>query len=173
MDTGLERQFLDHSVAKLEQYTERIATCLGMLNDEQVWARGGTNENAAGNLVLHLCGNVRQWIVAGVGGAPDVRQRDLEFSAGGGLTKADLEAALRATVADAVRVIAELPGEKLPDRLLIQNYSVSRFEAIYHVVEHFAMHTGQILFIAKMLTGADLGFYAHLRTSAAHGRKTP
>ena len=173
MDTDLERQFLDHSVAKLEQYTGRIATCLGMLSEEQVWARSSANENAIGNLVLHLSGNVRQWIVAGVGGASDIRQRDLEFSAAGGASVADLLARLRATVEEAQSVMRNIPRERLPERLVIQNYPVSVFEAIYHVVEHFAMHTGQILFITKMLTGADLGFYAHLRSAAVHGQKTP
>jgi hypothetical protein len=41
------------------------------------------------------------------------------------------------------------------------------------VVEHFSLHMGQIVFAAKMMTGSDLGFYAHLRSSAAHGEKTP
>ena len=173
MEAELERQFLTHSVKKLEQYTERIETCLGMLTEEQVWARGGGNENAAGNLVLHLCGNVRQWIVSGVGGQPDIRRREFEFSTLGGVPVAELLAGLRETVGEATAVIGGVGRERLGERLTIQNYDVSVFEAIYHVVEHFAMHTGQILFVAKMLTGADLGFYAHLRTDAAHGQKTP
>src|SRR5689334_21039574 len=90
MDDALQRQFLDHSIAKLRQYTDRIETCLGMLNQEQVWARGGENENAVGNLVLHLSGNVRQWIVSGVGNRADVRERDREFAARGGVTIAEL-----------------------------------------------------------------------------------
>jgi len=173
MDDALQRQFLDHSADKLRQYTGRIETCLGMLNEEQVWARGGENENAVGNLVLHLCGNVRQWIVAGVGGRPDIRDRDLEFSARGGVSSAELVERLRATVEEASRVIGAVTGERMAERLVIQGYSVSVMEAIYHVVEHFSMHTGQIIFATKLLTGTDLGFYAHLRTAAAHGQKTP
>jgi uncharacterized damage-inducible protein DinB len=173
MEAILERQFLDHSVSKLRQYTERIETCLGKLSEDQIWARGGENENAVGNLVLHLCGNVRQWIVAGVGGQPDTRERDREFSARGGVAVAELIERLRATVEQAVGVIGGVPRERLAERLLLQQYDVSVFEAIYHVVEHFSMHTGQILFVTKMLTGADLEFYAHLRTAAAHGHKTP
>jgi uncharacterized damage-inducible protein DinB len=173
MEDILERQFLDHSVQKLRQYTERIATCLGKLNEEQVWLRGGENENAVGNLVLHLSGNVRQWIISGVGGQPDKRDRDREFDARGGVPIPELMERLRGTVEEAVLVIAEVPKERLAERLLLQQYDVSVLEAIYHVVEHFSMHTGQILFITKMLAGTDLGFYAHLRSAAAHGQKTP
>ena len=173
MDSALERQFLDYSAGKLDQLTQRIATCLGQLTVEQVWARGGENENAVGNLVLHLCGNVRQWIVSGVGGRPDIRQRDREFSARGGVSSAELIERLRATVEEAAAVIHAVTAARLADKLVIQGYSVSVMEAIYHVVEHFSMHTGQIIFATKLLTGTDLGFYAHLRTAAAHGEKTP
>jgi uncharacterized damage-inducible protein DinB len=173
MDHALQRQFLEHSADKLKQYTERIETCLGMLNEEQVWARGGENENAVGNLVLHLCGNVRQWIVSGVGGRPDVRERDREFAARGGVSIPELRQRLRGTVEEAAEVIRAVPAERFGERLILQQYPVSVMEAIYHVVEHFSMHTGQILFATKLLTGADLGFYAHLRTTAAHGQKTP
>ena len=172
-EKNLDRLFLDHSVSKLRQYTERIETCLGKLNEEQVWARGSENENAIGNLVLHLCGNVRQWIVAGVGGQPDIRVRDAEFDTRGGVAIADLVARLRQTVDAAAGVIDSVTTARLPERLGIQQYDVSVLEAIYHVVEHFAMHTGQILFATKMLTGSDLGFYAHLRKTSPHGERTP
>src|SRR5207244_11762295 len=79
----MHRAFLDYSAKKLQQLGSRIETCLNTLNQDQVWARGSDNENAVGNLVLHLCGNVRQWIVSGVGGQPDTRDRDAEFLARG------------------------------------------------------------------------------------------
>jgi hypothetical protein len=173
MEAILVRQFLDHSTEKLQQYTGRIETCLGKLTEEQIWMRGAEKENAVGNLVLHLSGNVRQWIVSGVGGQPDLRERDLEFDTRGGVAAAELMDRLRRTVDEAVEVIGGVTGERLGGRLLIQKYDVSVLEAIYHVVEHFSMHTGQILFITKMLSGTDLGFYAHLRSAAAHGQKTP
>ncbi len=173
MEAILERQFLDHSTEKLRQYTGRIETCLAKLTEEQIWLRGAENENAVGNLVLHLSGNVRQWIVSGVGGQPDLRERDLEFDTHSGVPSAELMDRLRRTVDEAVEVIGGVTQEQLAGRLLIQKYDVSVLEAIYHVVEHFSMHTGQILFITKMLSGSDLGFYAHLRSAAAHGQKTP
>jgi uncharacterized damage-inducible protein DinB len=165
--------FLDYSANKLRQLTERIETCLARLTPEQVWMRGSENENAIGNLVLHLAGNVRQWIVSGVGGKPDTRDRDGEFAARGGLSVPQLTARLRDTVVQAVAVLETVAPERLEDALVIQGYAVSRLEAVYHVVEHFSMHTGQIIFATKILTGADLGFYCHLQSAAAHGEPTP
>jgi uncharacterized damage-inducible protein DinB len=168
-----EQEFLGHSVEKLRQYAGRIDTCLRMLSEEQVWARGSENENAIGNLVLHLSGNVRQWIVSGVGGRADVRERDREFGARGGTIAAELSERLRGAVVEAAGVIAAATSERLAAPLVIQGYHVSGLEAIYHVVEHFSMHTGQILFATKLLTQADLGFYKHLATPAPHADKTP
>jgi uncharacterized damage-inducible protein DinB len=167
------RIFLDFSVRKLELLTGRIESCLDRLDGEQIWARGGENENAVGNLVLHLAGNVRQWLVSGVGGKPDIRERDAEFAARGGASVEELKQRLRAAVTEAVAAIGGLSAERLTERVTIQKYEQTVLEAIYHVVEHFSMHTGQIQFATKMLTGADLGFYSHLRTAAAHGEKTP
>ncbi len=173
MDHSLEKQFGEFSAAKLEELTHRIDTCLVMLDDQQIWSRGGGNENAIGNLVLHLCGNVRQWIVSGVGGAADVRQRDGEFAAHGGLTAAELAARLHATVDEATQVIRSRTPERLSRRFAVQGYDVSELEAIYHVVEHFSMHTGQVLFATKILTGKDLGFYRHLQGASQYNPPTP
>lgn len=169
-----DRLFLDFSIEKLRQFTDRIETCLTALADHQIWARGGENENAVGNLALHLCGNVRQWIVSGVGGRADVRRRDEEFAARGGLSGVELMARLREVVEEASSVIAGLTEERLTQPLTIQGYEVTVFEAVYHVVEHFSMHTGQIIFASKILTGADFGFYRHLAGSgAAQGENVP
>jgi len=173
MADTLHREFLNVSSDELRQLAGRIETCLGTLTAEQVWARGSENENAVGNLVLHLCGNVRQWIVAGVGGASDVRRRDREFAARGGVPVSELADRLRGVVAEAVAVLSQVTAERLAERTEVQNYQTTVLGAIYHVVEHFSGHTGQIIFATKMLTGADLGFYRHLRTAAPHGEKTP
>lgn len=165
--------FIDFSVRKLALLRERIESCLDRLNEEQIWARGGENENAIGNMALHLCGNVRQWIVSGVGGAPDTRQRDTEFTARGGTSVSELKRLLRGVVDEAAAALREVPAGRLTERVTIQNYDVTVMEAVYHVVEHFSMHTGQIMFATKMLTGGDLGFYSHLRGAAAHGHMTP
>ena len=173
MPATLDRQFVEFSASKLEELSRRIETCLEMLDDDRVWARGGGNENAIGNLVLHLCGNVRQWIVSGVGGAADIRRRDAEFAAQGGVPRRELAAKLRTTIEEATQVIRSRTLEQLGRRFVVQGYDVSELEAIYHVVEHFSMHTGQILFATKMLTGADLGFYRHLQGAPRHSSQTP
>jgi uncharacterized damage-inducible protein DinB len=107
---------------------------------------------------------VRQWIISSLGGEPDRRDRDSEFAARGGRSKTQLLEQLRATVAEAVAVIRAVPADRLSERRVIQGYDESVLGAIYHVVEHFSMHTGQIIFITKMLTSADLGFYRHLQS---------
>lgn len=168
-----EQIFLEFSARKLEQLAGRIGDCLGRLSYDQVWARGGDHENAVGNLVLHLCGNLRQWIGSGVAGKPDIRVRDREFSARGEIQPEQLRERLSGAVSEAVAAIRELPPARLTDSVRVQNYELTVLEAIYHAVEHFAQHTGQILFATKQMTGQDLGYYRHLDRGAAHGQTTP
>ncbi len=132
--------------------------CLSKLTDQQIWSRGGPHENAVGNIVLHLCGNIRQWAIHGVGGAKDIRVRDAEFSADGGLTGAELSEMFAATVAEARNAIATLPHERLTDRTAPQpgRPEVSVLEAIYQVVAHAHEHMGQIILVTKQMIATDL-----------------
>jgi uncharacterized damage-inducible protein DinB len=127
------------------------------LSDEQIWNRGGANENAVGNLILHLCGNARQWIVSGVGGVPDVRDRDAEFAAKGEWTRDQLLAHLHQTVDGTIAVLKGVTAERLTEMVTPQNHTVPVLEAIYQVVAHFQQHTGQIIFATKLMSGEDLG----------------
>ncbi len=163
---SIESLFLKYSVDKLRQFTDRIDVCLGKLTEQQIWARGGENENAIGNLVLHLNGNVRQWIVSTLGNDPIPRDRDAEFNARKGPAAGQLIVPLRETVEQACRVILSLDTGRLTQEYEVQKYRVSGVEAVYHVVEHFGQHTGQIIFATKMLTGGDLEFYRHLRSDS-------
>jgi uncharacterized damage-inducible protein DinB len=165
----IEQDFLNFSAAQLTQLSGRIQDCLGRLSGEQIWMRNTDNENSVGNLVLHLCGNVGQWIGSGVGGKPDTRQRDAEFAARG---NAELRNRLDTAVSEAAAIIRNLPIARLPEKTTIQKYDVTLMEAIYHVVEHFAQHTGQIIFATKLLTGQDLGYYKHLN-QPKHFETTP
>ena len=167
-----ESDFLAYSADQLEELCGRIETCLAKLSAEQIWTRGGENQNAAGNLVLHLMGNVRQWILSGVGGNPDDRVRDREFAARGGAGPQELAAGLRATVEQACAVVRSLPHSRLTDRRTIQGHDVSVLQAIYHVVEHFSGHAGQIILITKAFTGEDLGFYSYL-SNVGQGQARP
>ena len=107
-------------------------------------------------------GNVRQWILSGIGGAPNARDRDQEFAARGGMEPEALGRLLRKTVDEALAIIRSLPPERLTEEIIIQGYDGTVLKAIFHVVEHFSGHTAQIIFITKMVTGQDLGFYSHL-----------
>jgi hypothetical protein len=169
----IEDNFLAYSVKLLAQLSERVEICLGKLTTEQVWMRGAENDNAVGNLVLHLNGNVRQWIVSSVGGAEDIRVRPAEFDARGGATPAELARLLHGTVEEAIAVVRTLPHERLTERREIQGDDVSVLEAIYHVVEHFSGHTMQIIFITKMATGEQLGFYSYLNQPQSPAGKLP
>ena len=159
---SLQSEFLEFSVAKLEELLGRIETCAARLTPDQIWVRGSDHQNAVGNLLLHLNGNVRQWILSGLGGAPDRRERDVEFATREQLAPAELTAQLRASVEAAVGVIRGLSAEDLLLPTRIQGYEGTKLTAVYHVVEHFAGHAFQIFFLTKLLTGEDLGFYAHL-----------
>jgi uncharacterized damage-inducible protein DinB len=167
----LDRLFLDFSAGKLQQLSSRVETCLLLLDDEEVWTRGSDAGNAVGNLVLHLCGNVGQWIVSGAGEAPDIRDRDSEFAARSGPSKEELAANLSKTVAKAIEVIRSLPAGRLEERVRIQGYDVSVMEAIYHSVEHLSMHTGQIIFATKLFAKSDLAFYRGLGAERHPGSK--
>ena len=156
MDNEIGVLFLSTSSAKLEQMTAFVTKCLARLSDEQVWARGAEHENTVGNLILHLCGNMWQWIMHGVGGAADVRVRDEEFSASSGLTTQQLVRIFEETIAEARGVITSLPPEKLLERTTPQGRDVSKLEAIYQVVGHVQQHTGQIILLTKQMSGTDL-----------------
>ena len=160
---NVESLFLQISVKKLREFMGHIEACVAKLNDEQIWLRGGENENAIGNLALHLAGNVRQWIVSTLGSDAAIRDRDAEFDARGGSGGPELLAKLRSTVEQAAGIVAKLDTDRLTRTYEIQGYRVTGVEVVYHVVEHFAEHTGQIVFITKAITGHDLGFYGHLR----------
>lgn len=172
MAETLDQLFVRYSVEKLKQHRDRIVACLDKLRYDQIWGRGAESENAVGNLVLHLCGNLRQWIGSGVGGKPDIRVRDREFSARGGIQPDELKERLQTAIAAAVTAIEGLTPERLAETIRVQAYDITVLEAVYHVVEHFSGHTGQIIFATKMFTGADLGFYAHL-SKPKHGETTP
>jgi uncharacterized damage-inducible protein DinB len=156
LETKITADFLDVSCRRLELMTKYLVECVKKLSDEQIWQRQGAYENAVGNLMLHLCGNARQWIMHGVGGAPDVRVRDLEFSAGGGMSGAELIALFEQTMDEAKHVITTVTAERMVERITPQGRDVSVLEAIYQVVGHVQQHVGQIILVTKQMLESDL-----------------
>jgi len=142
-----------------EDFLPKLRRCLEELNDDDLWWRAHETNNSAGNLILHLCGNVRQWIISGLGGAPDLRQRPHEFSERTHIPKAELLAKLEKTMEEATQVLARFDSETLLAERTIQGFQQTALQAIFHVVEHFSFHTGQIIYITKLRQGVDLKFY--------------
>lgn len=140
-------------------YLPKIERCVTLLTDEQIWWRANPASNSIGNLLLHLSGNVRQWIVVGLGGAADSRDRDGEFAQREVIPRDELLTLLRDTLREADQTMDNFDRERLLDQFTIQGLEVSALAAIMHVVEHFSMHTGQIILLAKMFTEIDLEFY--------------
>jgi uncharacterized damage-inducible protein DinB len=161
---GLTRAFLDFSRQKLrDELWPRTCTCLDKLSGDQIWWRPNEQSNSIGNLLLHLNGNVRQWIVSPLGNVPDNRDRDSEFAEGRHIGLSNLRAALDQTVKEFDSILGRLTAADLLKDYTIQGFeNVTALEAIYHVIEHFAMHYGQMVYVTKLLTETDLGFYKHL-----------
>jgi uncharacterized damage-inducible protein DinB len=141
------------------EYVPKIDLAIAPLTLDQLWWRPNEASNSIGNLMLHLEGNVRQWISGGVAGQEVVRDRPSEFSTRAHLPAAELLKRLKGTVSEAARIIEHLSDAQLAEARSIQGFETTVFGAVYHVVEHFAMHTGQIILLAKAQTGADAGFY--------------
>lgn len=157
---AVSRAFIERAIEFLTgDYLPKIERCLEQLNDEQIWWRANEESNSIGNLVLHLCGNARQWIVCGLGFQPDNRVRDLEFSRRDPLERAALLKLLRSTLNDVESVLRKLDPATLLEKRMIQGSEVDVLEAVFHVTEHFSMHTGQIILLTKLLTATDLHFY--------------
>jgi uncharacterized damage-inducible protein DinB len=156
----IERAFLAEARRYLTaDYLPKILICLESLSDADIWWRGNEASNSIGNLVLHVTGNVRQWIIHGVGGAPDVRRRQAEFDRREPISSAELAAQLRQTLMDVDAVLAGLDPAILLEPRRIQGLATTVLGAVFHVVEHFSTHTGQIVMLTKLRTGRDLGFW--------------
>jgi uncharacterized damage-inducible protein DinB len=148
--TNVAQIFLNESRRYLrDDYLASIDRAVSPLTDEQIWWRPNESSNSIGNLILHLSGNVRQWIVAGVGRQSHERDRQQEFDERRTIPKHELLGALTTVLAEADAVLANLQEGELSEARQIQGSETTVMEAIYHVVEHFSMHTGQIQWVAK------------------------
>lgn len=162
-DSGLAALFLEFSREKLlDSDWPRLRTCVESLTDDQIWWRPNEASNSIGNLVLHLNGNVRQWLVASFEQLPDERDRPREFKARARVSRAELIQAMDATLQRGAMVLSRLTEADLRATYQIQGYTVSGLHAVYQVVEHFGQHYAQIAYITKLLQDRDLGFYRSL-----------
>jgi uncharacterized damage-inducible protein DinB len=156
----ISSEFISQSVTHLQgDFLPKIRKCLEILSEEDAWWRGSEAENSVGNILLHLSGNVRQWVISGLGREPDNRNRPAEFAARGGMGRWDAFSLLESTVQEACRVMQSLSEADLLEERTIQKYRRNGLQAVYHVVEHFSYHVGQIVFVTKLRRHQDLKFY--------------
>lgn len=144
---------------KLQQQLDQVLRCAGLLSDAELWHRVNEHTNSVGNLLLHLSGNVRQWIVGGLGGERFDRNRPAEFAARGPLPRVATVGTLDNTVRAALRIIATLDAAALQRQYTIQGYGVSGVAVVFHVVEHFSFHSGQIVHMTKAIKATDVSLY--------------
>ena len=149
-----------------EESYSRIDNCLDRLTFDQIWHKPNQNANSIGNLVLHLLGNVRQYVCSGIGGQKDVRNRDEEFQLTSACSPEDLKVQMRLLEKDVIEVVNNLTEEKLISVYRVQGFEESGISIIIHVIEHFSYHVGQIAQQTKLLVDQDLGFYAGLDLNA-------
>ncbi|MBZ0202902.1 MAG: DUF1572 domain-containing protein [Ignavibacteria bacterium] len=161
-ENTLVKEFIRQSNERIILNLPRIEKCLDELNDYEIWTRQNNSSNSIGNLILHLCGNITQYIISGLGGETDNRNRDEEFAANGGFNSLELKDKIRKVINRSAEVIESLSEEELLQQRTLQGYQMTGIAAIIHVTEHLSYHTGQIVFYTKMLKDIDTGFYKGL-----------
>ena len=162
MSNPFQRASRDYLV---DEYLPKIRVALAPLHEDDLWWRPAVGSNSIGNLILHIEGNARQWILGGVAELPNERDRDAEFNATAGQSKAELLARLTRSFREIGAAIAAVPDELLPEPREIQGATTTVFHAIYHVVEHVSMHTGQIIQLAKWRAPGSVRLYDVSSTS--------
>ena len=138
----------------------RVYKCLSLINQDQLWDSPNSNVPAIGCLVLHLCGNARQWILSGIGDDKDNRNREDEFIIHHNIRKSDFIFLLENLKVQLKNCLQNMPEDILLQRKKIQGYDVTGFSAIIHVIEHFSYHTGQITTLTKIYVDKDTGYYS-------------
>jgi uncharacterized damage-inducible protein DinB len=172
MDDKIGNELIRQSVMRINESTQKIVRCLDILDDKDVWKSPNEHLNSVGNLILHVCGNIGQYIISSLGGAQDNRDRDVEFSTKGGYTKADLQEKLTMTIQKATSVILQSSEHELLNKRIVQGMEYSGIGVIIHVTEHISYHTGQIIFLTKLFGNLDMGFYAKVNLNKKNQPRT-
>jgi len=160
--TAIEKyhaEFIEQSIFRLNESLPRIIQCLDSLSEDQVWLSRNANTNSIGNLVLHLCGNIHQYINTSLGGMPEIRDRDAEFGDNKSLNRTQLKEKITSVINNAEMVILQCKADEMIETIDVQAFNLSKIGIITHVVEHLSYHTGQIAYITKEMLNMDLGFY--------------
>lgn len=133
-----------------------------MIDEKDLWRSPNSSIPAIGNLVLHLCGNARQWILSGLGDKTDNRDRDQEFIVQTKIKKSELIFLLENLKMNLKQTLRELDSRSIDKNYQIQGFEVTGFSILVHVIEHFSYHTGQITTLTKWLTNKDTDYYGDI-----------
>ncbi|WP_035336782.1 DinB family protein [Dokdonia sp. PRO95] len=153
------QDFKDNAIFRLEENVRMISIALSKVVEEELWTKQNQSLNTLGNQLLHICGNMTQYIVSGLGGNPDERNREEEFSTEDGFTKDELLQRLLLTVQTSTTIIDDATPENLLKKRNVQGFELSGTGIVLHAVEHFSYHTGQIAMQVKLVIDQPLGFY--------------
>lgn len=159
MKSEIINEFKENAIFRMNESSRMIHLALQKVTEEQIWRRPNASSNSIGNLILHLCGNIRQYAISSLGWKPDIRDRDAEFETPEGKTKTELLDLLDETVKEAIQTIENAGEEELIRKRQVQGFNLSGIGIVMHVVEHYSYHTGQIAFWVKQLQQSPLGFY--------------
>ena len=158
-----EAQLIDELVKnalyRMDENTRMLSISLQSISEEELWLKPNNSLNSIANLILHLCGNITQYVIASLGETKDMRNRDQEFSKKDGLNKSEVFKKLEDTVDTAKRVIFDASADQFLKVRSVQGFTFSGIGVVLHAVEHYSYHTGQIAFWVKQLKDKDLGFY--------------
>lgn len=160
MKNDLQKEFIKQVIYRNEENIKRIINCLQEIGEAEIWQKPNDNSNSIANIILHLCGNITQYIVSSLGNNIDSRERDREFSTHEGYDKSELANKLTSVITKANKIIQNISEDNLEKRYTVQGFDLSGIGIIIHVTEHLSYHTGQIAFWVKQLKNKDLGFYA-------------
>ena len=166
MSEEFKKEFIEQAIRRIDENTQKLRACFSELNESEIWRRPNENSNSIANLILHLCGNIRQHAISSLGNIPDVRERDREFSADGGYSKSELFERLESTLEEAKGLMSKISTTELLRKRTAQGYPTSGIGIIVHITEHYSYHTGQIIFWTKLLKNKDLAFYAGVNLNA-------
>jgi uncharacterized damage-inducible protein DinB len=173
MNEEFRKEFISQAIHRIDENTPKLVACVLELGETEIWKRPNQHSNSLGNIILHLCGNIRQYAISSLGNTEDVRERDKEFSADGGYSAPELLKKLTETLDEAKNIIQNASEAELLRKRKVQGYTHSGIGIIIHVTEHYSYHTGQIIFWTKLLKDKDLGFYAGVDLNAKNERSHP
>lgn len=154
-----------NAILRINENTPRVVQCINELSEEQLWQKPNENSNSMGNLVLHMCGNITQYVISSIGGKKDERVRDEEFDTTGGYNHNELIKKLENTMQESCKIIEVMTEEEAMRVRMVQGFKFSGIGNVIHAVEHYSYHTGQIAFYTKLLKNKDLKFYGDMDLS--------